>query len=210
MHLSLGQVLEVIKVAALVAGGIWTVWIFHKLQSARTAELKNKQTLTELLRQQPVLDIEIKVAEAVCHTKKARGFLCITVTLKNQGDQNLMAVFDNAALTVGHIVSNNDGEQTTDDLWRFGHWYFAPDIEQPQSIPERIFRAGQRRQLAFSVPITEVGGYLIQFHTIYQRWRFEGEQGRNTERSVKIDAVEQAVFFATGNPTAAVDSPSHA
>jgi hypothetical protein len=51
------------------------------------------------------------------------------------------------------------------------------------------------------VPVTKVGGYFVQFHTVYQRRPFEGEKVSKKAPRIKatlIDAIEQTIFFATG------------
>lgn len=47
MVVSLEQALEIIKVAGLVAGGLWTAWTFKKLQKNRAAEAEINQKLAE-------------------------------------------------------------------------------------------------------------------------------------------------------------------
>jgi len=199
--MTLDQFLKVIETVALVVGGLWTVWTFYRLQSARAAELDNQTKLNALLRQQPVLAIEIKVAETAWEEASAKGFLTVLVTLKNEGDQNLDLFFDDAVLTVGHIVFDKAGHQSLKEQHCCAHCHTVPGSNKLEPIPMRIFRAGQKRQLAFSVPITELGVYFVEFHTVYERRPFEGEKASKKAPRIKptpIDAVEQTIFFATG------------
>lgn len=201
MTLTLEQFLKIIETAALVVGGLWTVWTFYRLQSARTAELDNQTKLNALLRQQPVLAVEIKVAETAWDADATRGFLLVHVSLKNEGDQNLDVFFDDAVLTVGRVVFDKAGHQSIKEQHRCAHGHLVPGDNKLSPISTRIFRAGQKRQLAFSVPIPEPGGYFVEFHAVYQRRPFEGEKGSKQAPRIKpmaIDAVEQAIYFAAG------------
>ena len=203
--MTLEQFLKIIETGALVVGGLWTVWNFYKLQSARAAELDNQTKLNALLRQQPVLAIEIKVAETSLETNSAKDFLIVLVTLKNEGDQNLDVYFDDAVLTVGRIVFDQAGHQSVKELHSYAHCHTVPGSNKLEPIEMRIFRAGQKRQLAFCVLATEPGGYFIEFHTIYQRRPFEGEKSPKKTPRIKptpIDAVEQTIFFVTGKGAA--------
>ena len=142
--------------AALAVGGLWAAWTFHKLQRVRAAEIDNKVKLagidksrieqeelrTRLLRQQPQLAVEFNVAETASLPETSKGFLCVTVTLKNEGEQNLEVAFDDSALTVGRIVFEKNGRQTIRDVHRSGPWYFAPNSNKPEALPSRILRAG--------------------------------------------------------------------
>jgi hypothetical protein len=213
MSVSLQDVSDIIKMVGLVAGGLWAAWTFHKLQKVRAAELEVNQKLTEiqksrieqeeirtrLLRQQPQLAIQLNVAETASLTETFKGVLCVTVTLKNEGEHNLEVAFDDSALTVGRIVFERNGEQTIRDVHRSSPWYFASDSDKPQAFSERIFRSGQKRQMALTVPITEPGSHVVQFRTIYCKIPFEGEKPSN-KAPLAIDAIEQMIYFATGKP----------
>jgi hypothetical protein len=213
MSVSLEQISDIIKMVGLVFGGLWAVWTFHKLQRVRAAELENNQKLTaiqkshieqeelrmRLLRQQPQLAIQLNVAETASLTETCKGFLYVTVILKNEGEQNLRVDFDPSALTVGRMVFEKNGGQTI-DVHRFGPSYFSPDSDEPQFFPSRILRVGQKRQMALAVlPITEPGGYIVQFHAVYGKMPFDGEEP-SREGPFLIDAIEQTVYFATGKP----------
>lgn len=211
MSVSLEQISEIIKMVGLVAAGLWAAWTFHELKKVRAAELDNNQKLAaiqksrieqeelrmRLLRQQPQLAIQLNVTETASPTEKCKSYLCVTVILKNEGEQNLQVEFDPSALTVGRIVFEKNGEQTI-NVHRFGPSYFVAGSDEPQFFPDRILRAGQKRQMALAVlPITEPGGYLVQFHAVYSRVPFDGEK-RSHEAPFPIDAIEQTIYFATG------------
>jgi hypothetical protein len=209
----LGQIPAIITAVGLIGGGLWAVWTFHKLQKVRAAELVNNEKLTaiqksrieqeelrtRLLSQQPQLAIELNVTETASLTETCKSFLCVTVTLKNEGEQNLRVDFDASALSIGRIVFKKNGEQTI-DVRRFGPSYFTSDSDEPQFLPYRIFRVGQKRQMVLAVlPVTEPGEYIVQFHALYSREAFDGEKP-SREGTYRIDATEQTVYFATGKP----------
>jgi hypothetical protein len=213
MSVSLEQISDIIKMVGLITGGLWAVWTFHKLQRVRAAELVNNEKLTaiqksrieqeelrtRLLRQQPQLAIELTVTEMASLTQTCKSFLCATVILKNEGEQNLRVAFDPSALTIGRMVFEKKGGQTI-KVQRFGPSYFTPDSDEPQFFSERILRIGQKRQMVLAVlPITEPGGYIVQFHAVYSKVPFDGEKPSRKD-PFSIDAIEQTIFFATGNP----------
>jgi hypothetical protein len=145
MYVSLNQISEVVKMVGLVSGGLWAAWTFHQLQRIRAAELENNQKLAaiqksrieqeelrmRILRQQPQLAIQLNVSESASLMEAYMSFLCITVILKNEGDQNLQIDFDPSALTVGRIIFEKDGRQTI-AVHRIRPSYFAPDSDEPQ------------------------------------------------------------------------------
>src|SRR6266481_5064030 len=148
MRISLEQALEIVKVVGLGAGGMWTVWTFYKLQSARAAELKTKLDLAELLRHQPLLAIDMKVNEQILPLGGSRSFLSVVIDVKNEGDQNLITSFDGTELTVARITFDANGAPTIKNYLMCGHWYFPQSAENPgqiiaEQVPCRVFRAGQ-------------------------------------------------------------------
>lgn len=208
----LADISEIVKMVGILAGGLWAAWTFQKLQKTRAAELENTQTLnaiqksrieqdelrTRLLRQQPQLAMELHVTETPSTTSAYKSFLCIMVTLKNEGEQNLDVQFGLSPLAVGRMVFRKNGEQTI-EVERFGASYFDDESEAPQLFRERILRVGQKRQMALAVlPVAEPAGYIIQFHALYGRRPFDNE--RSTEEPLLINAVEQAIYFANGEP----------
>jgi hypothetical protein len=212
MSAFLEQLPDIIKAVGLVGGGLWAVWTFHKLQKVRAAELMTNERLTtrqtsriqqeelrtRLLSQQPQLAIKLNVTEAASLTETCKSFLCVTVILKNEGEQNLQVAFDPSALSIGRMVFKN-GDQTI-DVHRFGPSYFSSDSYQPQSFRERRLRVGQKRQMVLTVlPVAEPGVYIVQFHAMYYKVPFDGEKP-SPEGTVYIDAYEQTVCYATGNP----------
>lgn len=215
MCLSVEQVSEIVKMLGLVSGGLWAAWTFHKLQKVRAAEIDNNQKLsqiqkasieqeeirTRLLRQQPQLAIHIKAVEMAPVTEGGKTLFCITVTLKNEGEQNLKVDFDRSALTVGRIGFTKTGEQEIQTVHRFRPSYFAAETDDPQEFTYRIFRAGQARQMALAaVPVIEPAAYMIQFHARYGRMPFDGDTSSGEEHLL-IDAIEQTFFLATGKPS---------
>jgi hypothetical protein len=219
MSLSLEQIADIIKMVGLVAGGLWAAWTFHKLQRVRAAELENNATLvaiqkssieqeelrTKLLRQQPQLDIQLDVVEKAPLTDTYKSSLCVTVILKNEGEQNLEVEFFPSALTIGRIVFDKGGMQVL-DVYRFQPISFAaddddfPPSDEPHFMGRRRFRVGQKRKIALGVlPIQVPGAYIVQFQTVYERVPFDGEEPFS-EGSIQINAIEQTIYFATGNP----------
>ena len=219
------QISDIAKIFGLVAAGLWAAWTFHKLQRVRAAELENRVRLTaiqksateheelrtRLLRQQPQLDIQLNVSETGAVTETCKSSLCVTVTLENQGEQNLEIDFLPSTLTIGRMIFNNDGMATL-DVRRFGPSYFAvigngPPSDEPQPMTQRRLRVGQKRKMALAVlPVQAPGAHVLQFHAVYRKVPFDGE-APFSEDPVQINAIEQAFFFATGKPSEYTSAP---
>ena len=137
-------------------------------------------------------------------TETCKSSLCVTVTLENQGKQNLEVDFLPSALTIGRMVFNNN-EVSTLEVRRFGPSYFAvigngPPSDEPQMMTQRRLRVGQKRKIALAVlPIQGAGAFVVQFHAVYRKVPFDGEEPFS-EDPVQINAIEQTFFFATGKP----------
>src|SRR4051794_31035679 len=91
------KVSEIVKGVGLAAAGLWAAWTFRKLQKARTAELEveklrieREEFRTRILRQQPQLAIQLNVEETASPAQRCLSLLCVSVVLKNEGDQNLL------------------------------------------------------------------------------------------------------------------------
>jgi hypothetical protein len=218
MSPSLEQIADIIKIVGLVTGGLWAAWTFHKLQRVRAAELENRARLTaiqrstieqeelrtRLLRQQPQLDIQLDVSETGPVTETCKSSLFVTVIVENQGQQNLEVDFLPSALTVARMIFDNN-EIATLDIRRFGPSYFAvigngPPSNEPQMMTQRRLRVGQKRKMALAVlPIHAPGAYVVQFHAVYRKMPFDGEEPFR-DAPVQINAIEQKFFYATGRP----------
>jgi hypothetical protein len=205
------QISEIVKMAAVLVGGFWAAWTFHKLQKVRASELENRQKQTtiqktrvehkeariRLLRQQPQLAIELQVSETVASVANYKSFLSVTVVLKNDGEQNLNLTFGPSPLTVGRILFQNDGKQTF-DVQRFGASLFVDSASEPGPFRERILRVGQKRQMALTViPVTQPAAYILQFQADYAKRPFDDE--RSSEPAMVVNAIEQTIYFATAN-----------
>jgi hypothetical protein len=210
--ISLQQISEIMKMAAVVVGGLWAAWTFQKLQKAQAAELGNRakrtaietsrveqeEGRTRMLRQQPQLAIDIKVTETAASAAGYASLLGISVTVKNEGEQNLKIEFGPSPLTVGRIVFQKNGEQNL-EIGRFAAPYFSEEKNEPEAFRERLLRAGQRRQMALAVlPVKEASAYMLQFRVRYVRFPFDGENQTKFDEGLTIDAVEQAIYFAMG------------
>ena len=214
MSFSLDQLSDLIKLLALVVGGLWAVWTFHKLQRAREAEIDINVKVANLqrsqleiesgkrkrLREQPVLAIALEVHEVIDTSEKSGSILCVTVVLKNEGDLNLDVTFDDSALTVGRIVQDEHHRQSIKDLRRACRWFFPSDGKKAEALPEpQIFRIGQARTIPFAVHIADPGVYLVQFHATYQKRPFDDEKPFRSD-PVAITAFEQTIHVVTGKP----------
>jgi hypothetical protein len=210
MKISLQDVSEIIKTGGLVFGALWTAWTFQKLQRVRKAELENNRTLAEIQKsklerqevrtrlssQQPQVGIEIQVDEGKFPAKEVGDCLCVTVVMKNEGDQNFQVEFTDRALTVGRFRFEEDGRSVIEDLRRTGPIVVLPDGDPPQAFSDRVFRVGQKRQLVFAVPIELPGAYFIQFFATYWKVPFDGEKPQ-TGDPVSIAAIEQVVHLTS-------------
>jgi hypothetical protein len=209
--ISFQQFSEATKLVALLVGGFWAVWTFHKLQKVQAAELGNRQTRVairksriehqelriRLLRQQPQLAVELNISETAAAIANYKSFLCVSVTLKNEGEQNLNVIFGPNPLTVGRILFQNDGKRSL-EIQKLGASLFVDKHEEP--VRERMLRVGQKRQMALTIiPIAEPSAYIFQFEAIYNRRPFDDEN--SSERGMDVAAIEQAFYFATASPT---------
>jgi hypothetical protein len=217
MTLSVEQISEITKMIGVVAAGLWAAWTFHKLQKARAAELDNNTKLagirrsnieheelrTQLLRQQPQLEIDLNVAEAEPMREGDKSSLCVTVVLKNKGQQNLQCDFLPYSLTIGRVVFDDNGEHSFSISSSPPIW-FIPGSNQPEFFDQRILRVGDQRKMALQVlPIQAPGPYFVQFHTVYRKYPFDGQKQFRKE-PVQVNAVEQTIYFATGKPAGVI------
>jgi hypothetical protein len=215
--MSFQQLSELARLLGLLVAAFWVAWTFHKLQRVRAAQLENEARLAALekirleqeeltakrLRQQPQLAIQLEIVEVGTPTETYRSLLCISVVLKNEGEQNLRIEFQPATLTVGRVVVQGEPELTM-GVRRFAPSYFVDGSDDPQFLQERILRVGQQRRMALAVmPVTEPGCYIVQFDALYERIPFDGEAPAADVVGVPISAVEQAFVFAAGHPAAA-------
>jgi hypothetical protein len=214
MNLSLDQLSDLVKLIALLAGGLWAIWTFHKLQRAREAEININVKVASLrksqlefesdkrkrLREQPVLAISLAVHEVIGTSGESGSILRVTVILKNEGDLNLDVTFDESALTVGRIVQDEHHRQSVRDVRRACRWWFPPDGNKAEALEDpQVFRIGQARTIPFAVHIATPGVYLVQFQATYQKRPFDDEKPLRHE-PVAITAFEQAILIVTGKP----------
>jgi hypothetical protein len=106
--------------------------------------------------------------------------------------------FRKYSLAVGHIDFKNGMRK--EDMHLSYPSYFDPTTEELLALTGRIFRVGQRRNMVFTVPIETVGAYFIQFHAVYWRIAFEGQE-QLKEEPLHIHAIEQMIYHATGRTT---------
>ena len=216
MNISLDQFSSLVKTLALVVGGLWAVWTFYRLQKAREAEVKINVEVADLqksqleienekrrrLREQPALAITLEVQEVLDPSETSSSLLCVTATLKNEGDLNLDVTFDDSALTIGRIVRDEHHRESVRELRRSCHWYLPPDGKEGVALSDsdpRVFRIGQVRKIPFAVQIPDPGVYLVQFQATYRMMPFEGENAFRKEPLV-ITAFEQTIHVGTGQP----------
>lgn len=67
-------------------------------------------------------------------------------------------------------------------------------------MTNRLLRVGQRRQLAFVVPIHQPGAYFVQFRAWFANRPFEDETTESKDISTYGAVFEQAVHFITDEP----------
>jgi hypothetical protein len=123
--------------------------------------------------------------------------------MTNHGEQNLEALFEPSALTIATISFRTDETSSMKVVLRACPTYISADTDDPQVMPTRVFRSGQTRKMGIAVlPVTELSTYFIQFQVIYHKIPFDGE---NPPRAnpVYINAIEQAFYTTSGNPTLA-------
>lgn len=210
----LHETTEIIKIAGLVGGALWTAWTFHKLQKIRSEELGIKHKLAEIQQmemdhqearlrlgatKQAHMSVDIKIDDAAAPKSVGRRFLYITAVLKNEGGQNLDVQFRESTLTVAHVVFAENGEQALSVLHRAGPIVFR-NSDIPEPVSQRLLQVGQRRQLAFVVPIHQPGAYFVQFRAWFANRPFLDETTESQDASTYGAVFEQAVHFITDEP----------
>ena len=188
---------------ALVCGGLWTAWTFHKLQRVRAAQfaieksrIDQEEGTERLLSRQPQPAIDIKVTETGPLTKASEHYLSITITVTNQGQLNFDMTFDESTLTVTRMVLESKRIPSVKEIRRMRPVFFQPGTDVMAPLVSRVFRVGARRQIAFAVPITEPGWYFIQFYALYIEVPFSSGMSFPEPREA-IAALEQTMYFAT-------------
>jgi hypothetical protein len=204
--------INVAKVVGLFISGLWVAWTFHKLQKVRAADLENNERSsrlrasrleqqagrTKLLAQQPQLSVGLSITEEPSPSSDYESILCVAITLSNEGEQNLEAMFDSSALTVAAISFSEDGAPLMQVVLRTCPFYFTDQSDEPQEMPPRIFRSGQSRKVAAAVlPVPEPSAYFFQFQTTYFKVPFDGDKSP-TKDSIYINALEQVFYVASG------------
>jgi hypothetical protein len=203
----LHEATEIIKILGLVGGALWTAWTFHKLQKVRSEELqiqKGELEYQEAARQlratkQAHMSVDIKIEDTASPKSVARRFLYITALLKNEGGHNLDVQFRESTLTVARVLFGENGEQTMAVLHRAGPVVFRKS-DVPEPVSQRSLRVGQRRQLAFIVPIHQPGAYFVQFRAWFANRPFEDETTEAKDISTYGAVFEQAFHFITEEP----------
>ena len=148
--------IDIAKVAGLFISGLWVAWTFHKLQKVRAADLENNErssrlrasrieqqsSRTKLLAQQPQLSVGLSITEELSRSSSYETLLCVTVTLANEGEQNLEAMFPASPLTVATISFGEGGTPSMNVVLRTRPFYFSDESNDPEAMPNRIFRSG--------------------------------------------------------------------
>ena len=218
--MDVGAVLEhvrsLVETIGVLGTGAWAAWTFHKLQAVRAAEVDIQGKIAEakksdaekeeirqrIIGQQPLLDIDIRAKQVGAAGASAPLFLYVIILLKNEGQQNLEVIFDDSALTVARMDLDSQNRPEPTKIYRAGPWWVPPKGAHPQKLEERIFRVGQRRRMAFLVPIPSGGIYFVQFQATYGRAPFEGERTSKQE-PLFITAIEQRFVSAVPSNGAA-------
>lgn len=202
----------VVETAAIAVAALWAAWTFHKLQSVRAAaaEINNKLTTTReierrLLSGQPNLDITFSEITEQYSPGAVGGSLIVSVEIRNSGLRNLELYFDKATLAVGRFQAEEVSAGRMCYVHRTGPQYLPDRGDTLEVMAYRIFRAGQRRNMVFIVPVSGSGPHLVQFQTAYHALPFEGESTK-IERTL-INAVEQRIVSVTGKGTVVLFAP---
>ena len=200
--------LDIVKAIALLVSGLWAAWTFQKLQKVRAANLdiiernsnlrkskiEQQASRAKLLSQQPQLKVDLLLSEET--SRSGESLLSVSVALTNQGEQNLMAMFDTDALTIATGATAADGTPSIQVILRTCPFSVSKENDKPQMMRERVFRIGQTRRMAITLlPISEHSTFWIQFRTIYYKIPFDGEKAPSEER-VYINAIEQAFYVS--------------
>jgi hypothetical protein len=185
------------------------------VQSTRAAEVEIRRDILEgekssseiaesqrrLISQQPSLEIEF--AEVAEHHFPGEGVrLGVSVNLRNSGLRNLSVAFDRSSFSVGRLDPGDERAKKLLDIYRAAPQYLPPGTSKLAQMPNRVFRAGQQRQLTFVAPAEKPGWYFVQFDAVYAAMPFEGEQDFDQESWI-VQAVQQLVVAVTPSPAAA-------
>jgi hypothetical protein len=223
------QISEAIKVFGLVAAGFWTAWTFHRLQKTREAELKNKKMIIEaekarieaekiriesaegsarFLHQQPVLAIELEVAQDPNFDIDRQRVLCVSVKIKNEGQQDLVMEFNENTLMVGRVDLGCGSELSLKftEIRRFRAVGFnrAGELEP---ISRRRFRVGATRRMALAALPATPGVYFVEFRASYRSVPPLQERDEDSGSELLRGAFEQN-FFVVPKDAGALLPPS--
>ena len=199
---------EVIKglaeTAAIVVGGLWAAWTFHKLQRARASEAEVNRALAEtreserrLLAQEPNLEIDITDVAEYHVPGLEQGCLGIGVQFANTGLRNLEVILDGSALSVGRLVLGDRRRLRLTDIHRSAAHYLPETGPALQQMTSRVFRVGQRRRVLLIGRIAGPGLYLVQVQVLYRGIEFEVETPAE-DFGVVVRAVEQRLVRVVG------------
>lgn len=201
---SVQAVKSIVETIAVVIGGLWIAWTFHKLQSVRASEADISNKLREadksqaetheaarrLLSQQPNLEIEFD--DFLEHTEEGvegGSFLGVTLHLRNTGSRNLVVEFDETTLSVARFVLRDRELREMSEVYRTAFRWIAERGTTLVPVEYRILRVGQQRQIVVVAPARTPGLYLVQFRALYYMLPFDSEP--TEEKVFPIQAMQQ-------------------
>jgi len=191
---------SVATVAAIIVGGVWTIYTFSTLGTfakarGELAELEQSAAETPAFSISPDWATDnAPIEEGSWPASERRYNVFLSVLVKNEGKRPL----EFADLKVLILRCSNSGE--IDKTWN--------PVQIPARVvelngdtsimPLRILTVGQARHIAFLVPPVPAGSYFVELRAIF------GRQIETPDQPA-IEAVEQHLFEAPSRPVAGAE-----
>jgi len=145
----------------LIAGGIWTAWIFHQRREAQSAQLQI-QELEARTRGRSSLHIELEVRQLGPPTGSTRT-LEILARVSNTGSRDTGLIFrERAPLTVSRVEVRDNNVVTFSEPIEAYAYHFSAD-GRPSRRAAQVLFAGDTDTIAFLAKLPGRGIYLVSF-----------------------------------------------
>ena len=156
---------NIVFAAAVVIGGVWTLYTFWSLQSSNRATAELEELNSRIFRQ-PVLQIDFNIKQESL-ANDANNYLSGYVNIKNVGKRNALMKFqdNNPPFTATEVTFNSSGEPV------LGKKY----AQYPPKYAGYTIRVGDTEKIPFFLRVGSPGLYFVDFEVQVSEHQIDGE-----------------------------------
>jgi len=156
---------NIVFAAAVVIGGVWTLYTFWSLQSSHRAAAELEELNSRIFRQ-PVLQIEFNI-EQKSLINDASNYLSGYVYIKNIGKRNALLKFKdgNPPFSATEVTFDSSGEPV------LGKKY----AQYPPKYAGYSIRVGDSEKIPFFLRVGNPGLYFVDFDVKVSEQQIDGE-----------------------------------